>query len=186
MTLEHILTRVAAAAVAEGSADVTYGTTETPLGTLLVAQTGAGVCRVAFAEEDDEEVLRHLAATISPRVVHSEAALRPVLDSVNAYLAGESSRLDVPVDMCLVRSGFGLKVLGALQRVRPGEITTYGELAGEIGHPGAARATGTALGRNPIPIIVPCHRVLPGSGGIGGYGGEPWRKQKLLELEGVL
>lgn len=180
------LARVAAAAVDEGSADVVYATVATPIGRLLVAQTPSGICRVAFAEEPEDAVLHELAARVSPRVVASAVTVAPALEALAAYLEGEAVSLDLPVDLSLVRSPFGLKVLGALREVPRGEVTTYGRLAGVIGHPRASRATGTALGRNPVPIVVPCHRVVPGSGGVGKYGGRAWRKQKLLELEGAL
>jgi methylated-DNA-[protein]-cysteine S-methyltransferase len=186
MDTAGFLDRVAAAAVDEGAADVVYGSVLTPIGRLLVAQTESGICRVAFAEESEVAVLVELAGKVSPRVVASEQTVRPALDALAAYLEGEAGELDLPVDLRLVRSEFGLKVLSALRKVPKGEVTTYGRLADVIGHPRASRATGTALGRNPVPIIVPCHRVVPGTGGIGKYGGEPWRKQKLLELEGAL
>ena len=181
----EMLERLAAAAIDEGLADVVFDRIDTPIGELLVAQSRTGLCKVAFDDEAQDEVLVKLARSIGPRVLVSHSETEKARDELAAYFEGETVEFDVPVDFSLVSSDFQKKVLEALTDVPRGETTTYGHLADAIGHPRASRATGTALGRNPIPIVVPCHRVLPGSGRIGGYGGGPWRKEYLLELEGV-
>jgi methylated-DNA-[protein]-cysteine S-methyltransferase len=178
--------RVATEAVDRGLADAWYTRLETPIGRLLVVETSKGVCRVGFAEDSEDEMLADIAQRIGPRVVESGRATAVARDSLEAYFEGERIDLELPVDFALTSRPFALKVLSELRRVRAGEVTTYGRLAERIGHPRAARATGTALARNPIPIIVPCHRVVPGSGGVGKYGGGADRKRWLLELEGAL
>jgi methylated-DNA-[protein]-cysteine S-methyltransferase len=180
------LERFAQAASKEGITDVVYGRVSTKIGDLVVAQTDKGLCRVAFSEEDDDEVIDELAERIGARIVESQGLTKDVRETLTRYLAGSTTTLDMPVDMRLVAAPFQKKVLTTLRRVPRGSVTTYGQLASRIGHPGAARATGTALGKNPIPIVVPCHRVIQGTGRIGGYGGQPWRKEFLLRLEGAL
>lgn len=186
MTLDkRFLDRLAAAAEDAGLADIVYGTVSTRFGDLLVAQTEAGVCRVAFQEEPESDVLLQLASRIGPRVIASDRATAEVRSALEAYLEGERIDLSFPVDFTLVASGFQRRVLKRLQKVPRGRVMTYGEMAAAIGHPRAARAAGTALARNPIPVIVPCHRVVPADHRVGMYGGGPWRKRFLLELEGA-
>ncbi|MGH2753789.1 MAG: methylated-DNA--[protein]-cysteine S-methyltransferase [Actinomycetota bacterium] len=180
------LERFTAAAVDEGVADVVFDRVVTPIGELLVALSKNGLCKVAFPEESHDEVLAKLARGVGPRVLVSHRETEAARGSLAAYFEGEDVTFDLPIDFSLVRSDFGRRVLDALAEVPRGETTTYGKLAVAIGNPRASRATGTALGRNPIPIVVPCHRVLQGSGSIGGYGGQPWRKEFLLKLEGAL
>jgi methylated-DNA-[protein]-cysteine S-methyltransferase len=180
------LERLASAAVDEGIADVVFDTVRTPIGDLLVAQSKSGLCKVAFDDEPRDEVLAKLARSIGPRVLVSHRETEATRESLAAYFEGDPVTFEVPMDFALISSEFQRKVLEALAEVPRGETTTYGRLADAIGHPRASRATGTALGKNPIPVIVPCHRVLPGSGSIGGYGGGPRRKEYLLQLEGVL
>lgn len=182
---EAFAEKLADSAVAEGLADALYATAPSPVGRLLVVVSDAGVCRIGFAEEDIESSLAEVAARIGPRILHSQRHTEAVTAALEAFFEGDPGALDVPVDMTLVRSDFQRSVLDALRSVGTGQVTTYGRLAATIGHPGAARAVGTALGRNPIPIVVPCHRVLPASGGVGGYGGGPERKRFLLRLEGA-
>ena len=183
---DALLERLGSAAVAEGLADAVYGVTDSPLGRLLVVQTARGVCRIGFAEEAEDAILAEIARRLGPRVVRSRAETSAAREELEAYLEGDRVTFDLPVDLALVRSPFQLDVLTELRRVPRGEVTTYGSLAARIGRPGAMRATGTALGRNPIPIVVPCHRVVPSSGGVGNYGGGAQRKRALLELEGAL
>ncbi len=186
MTLDmRMLERLADAAARGGLADAFYDTVDTTVGPLLVVVTGRGVCRIAFASEDAEAALAPVARLVGPRILRSRRHIEPAAGALSSYLAGERSELRLPVDLTLVRSPFQAEVLAALTAVPRGSVTTYGELARRIGHPGAARAVGTALGRNPVPIVVPCHRVLPSTGGLGGYGGGTERKRLLLELEGV-
>ena len=154
---ESLLESVAAAAVREGLADAVFTRLSTPIGRLLVVQGREGVVRVGFEEEPEDRVLAEVAAGLGPRIVASDAELAATRDAIDAYFAGEGERLQLPVDFSLVRSPFRR----------------------------AARAVGTACARNPIPIVVPCHRVLPGSGGVGNYGGGPERKRVLLTLEGA-
>ncbi|MGH2729605.1 MAG: methylated-DNA--[protein]-cysteine S-methyltransferase [Actinomycetota bacterium] len=181
----EFLDRLAGAAVDADLADALYAPVDTPLGRLLVVLTPQGVCRIAYPGEPDERLLADVARRIGPRVIASREATQAARDALAAYLEGEAPSLELPVDFGLAPTGFTRRVLRGVARVPKGRVTTYGALAARIGHPGAARATGTALGRNPIPILVPCHRVLPGSGGVGGYGGGSERKRFLLELEGV-
>jgi methylated-DNA-[protein]-cysteine S-methyltransferase len=180
------LERLAAAAVDEGIADVVFDTVRTPIGELLIAQSKSGLCKVAFDDEPQDEVLAKLARAVGPRVLVSHRETEDTREALAAYFEGEEVGFEMPVDFALISSDFQRKVLEALASVPRGQTTSYGRLADAIGHPRASRATGTALGRNPIPVVVPCHRVLPGSGSLGNYGGGPWRKEFLLQLEGAL
>jgi methylated-DNA-[protein]-cysteine S-methyltransferase len=178
--------RLATAAVERGLADVTYDRVDTSIGKLLIARSDEGVCRVSFAEEGVDEALDELAGIVGPGVVRSHAALGEVGGAVVKYLDGEPVSLDFPIDLSLTHSPFRRHVLEELRGVRRGEVVTYGDLAIRSGAPRAARAVGSACATNPVPIIVPCHRVVPAGGGVGSYGGGPKRKQFLLELEGAL
>jgi methylated-DNA-[protein]-cysteine S-methyltransferase len=183
------LDALASAAVREGLADAVFSRLSSPLGRLLLVQGPGGVCRIAFAEEPEDVTLAEVAARLGPRVVASDAELGPVRDALSEYLEGGSAAAlaDVPVDLRCVSSPFRRTVLETLRReVGPGATTAYGALAARAGFPRAARAVGTAMARNPVPLVVPCHRVLPGSGGIGGYGGGVERKRALLQLEDAL
>jgi methylated-DNA-[protein]-cysteine S-methyltransferase len=187
MTLSQpMLDRLAAAAVAEGLADAVYTRLKTPIGTLTIVQGEHGVVRVGFDDDDVDRLLAEVAAGLGPRIVASDRELSATRDAVEAYFEGTDDRLDLPVDFALVRSQFRRDALEELRRVGAGHVVTYGELARRIDHPKAARAIGTACATNPIPIIVPCHRVLPGSGGVGNYGGGPEIKRRLLAHEGAL
>jgi len=180
------LASLGAAAVREGLADAVFTRLRTPIGRLLVVAGREGIVRIGFEEKSEGEALAEVAHALGPRVVASDAELAPARDALSAYFeAGEAEPLGaLPVDLRLVRSPFRRAVLDTLRReVGPGATTFYGVLAARAGHPGAARAVGTAVARNPVPLVVPCHRVLPGSGGIGAYGGGPERKRALLELE---
>lgn len=180
---KNLLERFVHEAVAEGIVDAAYTTVGSPVGDLTVVQSARGVCRVSFPEEPMDRVLNRVAEVVGPRVVRSDRQMHDAAEELSAYLAGDLEEFRVPVDLSLIRSDFQRDVLVELQKIERGEITTYGDLARRIGRPKAVRATGTALGRNPIPIIVPCHRVLPGSGGVGNYGGGSDRKVWLLQLE---
>lgn len=182
-----LLEKIASAAVREGLADAVYATVPTPIGPLLVVTGKRGVVRLAFPEEPAAAALERVAATLGPRVVASTAETAAVRDAIGAYFEGDDETLDVPVDLALVRSDFRREALLTLRaEVGPGHVVTYGELAARIGRPKAARAIGTACATNPVPLIVPCHRVLPGAGGVGSYGGGPERKRALLAHEGAL
>jgi methylated-DNA-[protein]-cysteine S-methyltransferase len=181
-----LLERVAAAAVAEGLADAVFTRLRTPLGRLLVVQGPAGVVRIGFEDEPEDRVLAAVASALGSRLVASDVQIAPTRDALAAYLEGETDTLDLPADLRLVAAPFRRAALETLHHdVARGEVITYGALARAAGHPGAARAVGTACARNPVPIIVPCHRVVPSGGGLGGYAGGPARKAALLALEGA-
>jgi methylated-DNA-[protein]-cysteine S-methyltransferase len=183
---DALLESVAAAAVREGLADAIFTRLKTPIGRLLVVQGERGVVRVSFEEEPEDGVLAEVAARFGPRIVGSDRELASTRDAFDAYFAGEGDPHGLPVDLSLVAAPFRHAVLETLHdEVAPGQVVTYGELARRAGNPRAYRAAATACARNPIPIVVPCHRVLPGGGGLGGYGGGPDRKLALLTLEGA-
>jgi methylated-DNA-[protein]-cysteine S-methyltransferase len=184
---DHLLESVAAAAVREGLADAVFTRLRTPIGRLLVVQSDRGVVRVGFEEEPEDRVLAEVAASLGPRIVGSDRELADTRDELEAYFAGEGDPQRLPVDLSLVAAPFRHAVLETLHHEIPrGDVVTYAALARRAGNPRAHRAAATACARNPVPIFVPCHRVLPVSGGIGNYGGGPERKRALLELEGAL
>jgi methylated-DNA-[protein]-cysteine S-methyltransferase len=187
MTLPaHLLESIASAAVREGLADAVYTHLNTPIGTLLIVQGSEGVARVGFPEEPEDALLAQVAGRLGPRIVASDRELSATRDVFSAYFEGADEALDLPVDLSLVRSDFRRAALQTLRsEVRAGDVVTYGTLAARIGHPKAARAVGSACATNPVPIVVPCHRVVPGSGGVGSYGGGPARKRELLAHEGA-
>jgi methylated-DNA-[protein]-cysteine S-methyltransferase len=183
---EQVVRRTVRAAERDDLVDVGYAFADGPLGRLLVAVTLRGVVRVSYlATEDADQVLERLAATVSPRVLESDRLTSEARRELDQYLAGERRTFDVPVDLHGVR-GFGLRVLEVTAAIPFGQVAWYSQVAARAGSPRAARATGNALGANPVPIIVPCHRVLPATGGVGGYAGRPERKVALLRLEGSL
>jgi methylated-DNA-[protein]-cysteine S-methyltransferase len=165
--------------------DVAIAVVGSPVGDLLVAVTPRGLVRVAFQDEHRDDVLRELAERLSPRILESAAASDEARRELDEYFAGRRTRFDLSLDRRLI-GDFAKRVLGATARVPFGRTTTYGEVATRIGSPRAARAVGNALGSNPIPIVIPCHRVLRSGGALGGYGGGVGRKERLLRLEGVL
>lgn len=184
---DTLLEAVASAAVREGLVDAVFTRLSTPIGKLLVVQGPNGIVRVGFEEEPEDVVLAGVAAALGPRVVGSDRELSAARDALSAYLEGDDATLTLPVDLGLVHSPFRREVLETLHdTVRRGEVVTYGKLAERSGRPKAHRAAATACARNPVPIVVPCHRVLPSTGGIGNYGGGAARKRVLLELEGAL
>jgi methylated-DNA-[protein]-cysteine S-methyltransferase len=183
---DALLESVAAAAVREGLADAVFTRLKSPIGRLLVVQGKRGVVRVSFEDEPEDRVLAEVAARFGPRLVGSDRELAPTRDALDAYFAGEGDPHDLPVDLSLVAAPFRHAVLETLHdEVARGQVVTYGDLARRAGNPRAYRAAATACARNPIPILVPCHRVLPGTGGLGAYGGGPDRKLALLTLEGA-
>jgi methylated-DNA-[protein]-cysteine S-methyltransferase len=176
--------RLAERAATEGLADVAYAQLDSPFGTLIAASTQAGLVRLAFPEESPESVLERIAARISPRIVRSPARLEQVQRQLEEYFAGQRRGFEVPLDWSLI-GPFGRRVLSATAAIPYGRVLSYGEVAGVAGSPRGSRAAGNALGANPIPIVIPCHRVLRSGGALGGYGGGPERKRWLLELEGA-
>jgi methylated-DNA-[protein]-cysteine S-methyltransferase len=184
---DTLLEAVASAAVREGLADAIFTRLKTPIGRLLVVQGPNGIARIGFEEEAEDALLAGVAAELGPRVVASDRELAGARDALSAYLEGEGDTLDLPVDLRFVHSPFRREVLETLHdTVRRGEVVTYGTLAERSGRPRAFRAAATACARNPVPLVVPCHRVVPTGGGIGNYGGGAARKRVLLELEGAI
>lgn len=177
---------VATRARRSGLVDVGYTTVDSPVGRLLVASTRAGLVRLAFAEESEDDVLEELAGGLSPRVLESASMTEPVRRQLDAYFEGRLQAFRAKVDWSLSAPGFFRRVLEATARIPFGAVSTYGTVAKVAGSPRAARAAGNALHENPVPIVVPCHRVVPASGGIGKYGGQEWRKDFLLRLEGAI
>ncbi len=169
-----------------GLEDVAFATVETPVGRLLVAATRRGLVRLAFPEETVDHVLEELADAVSPRVLEDPAGLDEARRELDEYFEGRRHRFDLGVDLRLMGAGFSRRVLDATARIPYGSVSTYRDMAVQAGSPRAARAAGNALHDNPVPIVVPCHRVVPSSGGIGRYGGNEWRKAFLLRLEGAL
>jgi methylated-DNA-[protein]-cysteine S-methyltransferase len=177
--------RLAEMAAVEGLLDVAYATTDTPVGDVLVATTPRGVVRIAYPTERPDDVLEELARDVSPRVMESPRELDPVRRELDEYFEGRRRRFDLPVDWRLSH-GFRRQALEALPRIPYGGTITYSELAQRAGSPRAHRAAGSACGSNPIPILVPCHRVVRTGGALGGYGGGVEVKRFLLGLEGAL
>jgi methylated-DNA-[protein]-cysteine S-methyltransferase len=168
----------------EGLVDVAYATLDSPVGRLLVAGTRRGLVRVTFGENyPHDRVLLELAEDVSPRLLEAPARLDAVRRQLDEYFEGRRTKFDLALDWRLSH-GFGRRVLNHTAKIPYGEVSTYKSMAVAAGSPRAARAAGNALGANPIPIVVPCHRVLHSGGGLGGYGGGLDRKVFLLELEG--
>ena len=176
---------LADAADAHGLLDVAYATYESPVGSLLVAATPRGLLKVSFPLEPADRVLGRIAAEVSPRILEAPARLDAVRRELDEYFAGRRREFDLELDWRLTR-GFRRRVLRATARVPYGSTASYAEMASRAGNPRAFRAAGSALGSNPIPIVVPCHRVLRSGGALGGYGGGLATKDYLLRLEGAL
>ena len=172
------------AAAAEGLLDVAYDLADTPIGTLLLAATPAGLCRISFDPEPEREI-DALARSFGTRVLRSPRPLDETRRELDEYFAGRRRTFDLPVDLRPIPE-FQRTVLTELVRIPFGRVETYGGLANRIGRPRAARAVGGALNRNPVPIVVPCHRVVGSTGSLVGYGGGLERKERLLTLEGAL
>ena len=172
------------AATAAGLLDVAYATTDSPLGTLLLATTPRGLVRLAYVDhEDEDEVLEQLATKVSPRILRVARRLDDPRRELDQYFAGRREQFDLPLDWQLSR-GFGRRVLEATARIPFGSTATYKQVASQAGNARAYRAAGNALGSNPIPIVVPCHRILHSGGGLGGYTGGLDRMRVLLTVEG--
>ncbi|HLM86418.1 MAG TPA: methylated-DNA--[protein]-cysteine S-methyltransferase [Solirubrobacteraceae bacterium] len=172
----------------EGLADISYTPVQSPFGTLLAAATRRGLVRLAFPEEDVDSVLDRLARRISPRIVEARAPLERVRRELDEYFAGRRRAFELSTDWTLI-GAFAHSVLRVTSEIPYGGVLSYGEVAAEAGSPRGSRAAGNALGSNPIPIVIPCHRVLRSGGArgyvLGGYGGGVERKRWLLQLEGA-
>jgi methylated-DNA-[protein]-cysteine S-methyltransferase len=164
--------------------DIAYATLDSPAGRLLLAATSRGVVTLAYVDDDAQLdlTLERLSATISPRILSSPRRLDEPRRELDQYFEGGRREFDVPLDWRLTR-GFGRRVLEATARIPFGAVSTYKQVATAAGSPRGSRAAGNALGANPIPIIVPCHRVLHSTGGLGGYTGGLERKRLLLAIE---
>ena len=183
--LIRLRTGLAAAAERENLLDVAYRTVDSPVGPLLIAATPTGLVRVAFSSEGHDGVLQNLSNRISPRVLHAPARLDSVALQLDEYFAGRRHDFDVPLDWQL-STGFRRVVLEHLATdIHYGSTASYGTLARLSGSPKAVRAVGTTCATNPIPVVVPCHRVVRSDGTMGGYRGGPAAKRVLLDLEGV-
>jgi methylated-DNA-[protein]-cysteine S-methyltransferase len=177
--------RLAAAAERDDLLDVAYRTVDSPVGALLIAATPAGLVRVAFSNEGHDGVLQNLSDRISSRVLHAPARLDAVTQQLDEYFAGSRHSFDVPLDWQLSK-GFRRVVLEHLAAdIHYGSTASYGTLARLSGSPKAVRAVGTTCATNPIPVVVPCHRVVRSDGTMGNYRGGPAAKRALLDLEGV-
>jgi methylated-DNA-[protein]-cysteine S-methyltransferase len=174
---------VRAAAERVGQVDVALGTIDSPIGELFVAVTPGGLACVAFEGEDRDALARRFASALSPRVLTAVRMTEDARRQLGEYFDGARQHFELQLDRRLMTS-FAREVLGATARVPFGHVATYGAVAEQIGRPKAARAVGAALGSNPIPIVVPCHRVVGASGSLTGYAGGLDRKAFLLHLEG--
>jgi methylated-DNA-[protein]-cysteine S-methyltransferase len=176
--------RFRAAAAEEGLLDVAYDVIDSPVGELFVGVSDLGLCVISY-EADPDAQLERLARGYGSRVLRSPRSVDPARRQLDEYFEGKRRRFELDVDLRLARD-FGRTVLEELGRVPFGEVTTYGALAARAGKPRAARAVGTIMNRNPIPIVLPCHRVVGANGSLVGYAGGLERKQQLLRLEGAL
>ncbi|MCB0828712.1 MAG: methylated-DNA--[protein]-cysteine S-methyltransferase [Solirubrobacterales bacterium] len=182
-THERLHRQLVSRAEEEGLLDLAYRTVGSPVGELLLVRSGTGLVRVAFESEDHDRVLGSLADRISPRILSSPRALDRVAFQLDQYFAGTRHEFTVEHDLGLVR-GFQRTVLERLERIPWGQTESYSEVARDVGNPKAVRAVGTACAVNPIPLIVPCHRVLRSDGTTGNYRGGREAKRLLLALEG--
>ena len=175
--------RLTERATDEGLVDVAYASVDSPVGRLTVAGTKRGLVLVGFGPH--EPLIERLAQRLSPRVLEAPARLDEARRELEEYFDGHRRDFDLPLDWSLAR-GFSQRVLRATAAIPFGEVSTYANVAAEAGSPRAVRAAGNALGSNPMPVVVPCHRVLRTGGGLGGYTGGLDKKEYLLRLEGVL
>ena len=180
--LDRLAARLAVAADDAGLLDVAFTTVASPVGPLLLAATEQGLVRLAYATEDHDAVLQSLADRISPRVLRAPARLDPAVRQLEEYFAGHRTSFDLPLDLRL-SSGFRRDVLTRLRDVAYGTTASYATLAAAAGSPRAVRAVGSACATNPLPVVVPCHRVVRSDGALGGYVGGAEAKRTLLTLE---
>jgi methylated-DNA-[protein]-cysteine S-methyltransferase len=182
---EQLAARFAERAAADGLLDVAYTVTDSPFGTLTLAATRRGIVTIGLPNLPTDEILERLSSRISPRVLEAPGRFDETRRELDLYFDGRLREFDLPLDWQLT-TGFRRKVLRATARIPYGQTRNYTEMAQKAGNERAQRAAGSALGSNPIPIVVPCHRVLRTGGALGGYGGGLELKQALLELEGAL
>ncbi|SDJ45705.1 methylated-DNA--[protein]-cysteine S-methyltransferase [Nonomuraea jiangxiensis] len=180
--MARLRARLAEQAQHEGILDVAYRTLDTPVGSLLLAATAQGLVRVAFDVQGHDAALRQLAGQVSPRVLLAPRRLDEVSRQLEEYFAGRRTRFEVPLDWRLSK-GFRLGVLRHLRDIGYGRTESYAEVAVAAGSPRAVRAVGTACATNPLPVVVPCHRVVRSDGSAGGYAGGADAKRALLALE---
>lgn len=180
--LARLRSRLADDAAASDILDVAYRTVDSPIGPLLLAATQKGLVRVAFDLEDFDTVLTALADKVSPRVLESRHRLDAVATELDEYFAGRRQEFDLPLDFAM-SSGFRQDVQRYLPHIGYGQTQSYRQVAEGVGNPKAVRAVGTACATNPLPVVVPCHRVLRSDGSLGGYLGGLEAKSLLLELE---
>lgn len=174
--------RLVARAEGEGLLDVAYRTLATPVGTLLLAATPTGLVRVAYEREGIDAVLQNLAGTISPRVMRAPRRLDEAARQLGDYFAGRRTAFDLQLDLSR-SAGFRRSVLSYLPAIGYGQTASYQTVAAAVHNPRAVRAVGTACATNPLPVVIPCHRVIRADGRIGAYVGGPEIKQQLLALE---
>jgi methylated-DNA-[protein]-cysteine S-methyltransferase len=180
--MTELSARLAAAAERDGVLDIAYRVVDSPVGVLLIAATDLGLVRVAYASENHDAVLQSLAERISPRILRAPGRLDPVARELDEYFDGRRRSFDVPLDWQL-SAGFRRTVLHHLPEIGYGHTASYAAVAQLAGNPKAFRAVGTACATNPLPVIVPCHRVVRADGGMGGYLGGAQAKRTLLTLE---
>jgi methylated-DNA-[protein]-cysteine S-methyltransferase len=180
--LGRLRARLAADAQVEGLLDVAYRTVDSPVGRLLLAATNRGLVRVAYAREDHDTVLQALADRISPRILAAPARLDAAARQLEEYFAGRRHTFDLPLDWQLA-AGFRAAVLHRLPDIGYGRTASYASVAALAGRPRAVRAVGTACATNPLPVVIPCHRVVRSDGSLGGYLGGVEAKHTLLTLE---
>jgi methylated-DNA-[protein]-cysteine S-methyltransferase len=178
----EVMSGLLARAEEEGLVDVAYAQVDSPLGPLTVAATPSGLVRLAYPDRPLDQVLASLSDAVSTRILEAPARLDPIRRELEEYFEGTRRRFETPIDWSLTR-GFFRKVLEATARIDYGDVRTYAEVAALAGSARAVRATGNGLGSNPIPVVVPCHRVVRTGGGLGGYTGGIERKRFLLGLE---
>jgi methylated-DNA-[protein]-cysteine S-methyltransferase len=181
-TLTRLRNRLGLAAEAEGLLDIAFTTVDSPVGTLLLAATPKGLLRVAYDIENHDRVLDTLSRQISPRVLRAPKRLDVAARELDEYFQGQRRSFDLPLDLSLSR-GFRLLVQQNLPTIGYGQTRSYRQVAELVGNPKAVRAVGTACATNPLPVVLPCHRVLRSDGTVGGYAGGPAAKTTLLNLE---
>ncbi|HEX3749233.1 MAG TPA: methylated-DNA--[protein]-cysteine S-methyltransferase [Streptosporangiaceae bacterium] len=182
--MARLRTGLAKEAQRTGLLDIAYREVDSPVGSLLLAATEQGLVRVAYEVQDHDRVLAALAGTVSPRILRAPARLDPVARQLEEYFGGGRQRFDVPLDFRLAH-GFRRSVLAHLPDIGYGHTESYAQVAAATGSPRAVRAVGTACALNPLPVVVPCHRVIRSDGSLGQYAGGAVAKEALLQLEGA-